>query len=63
MPGFSYVVISPEGKPIMSTEYKQYRYPPKVEAQMLEAGYKIQLNGKRITKKEVAELLGKKKTK
>lgn len=29
------------------------RYPPSVELDMIEAGYEIRLNGKKLTKKEV----------
>lgn len=29
------------------------RYPPLVELAMIEAGYEIRLNGKKLTKKEV----------
>lgn len=31
------------------------RYPPAVERTLLEAGYTIWLNGKKVTKKEVKE--------
>lgn len=63
MSEYSYTVLSPEGKAIMGTKYEQYRYPAEIEAQMLDLGYKIQINGKRLTKKEVADALGKKKKK
>ena len=61
MSEYSYKVLSPEGKEIAGTKYEKYRYPAEIEAQMLDLGYKIQINGKRLTKKEVADALGKKR--
>ena len=43
----------------MQTEYENLRYPPEIEAQMLSLGYKITINGKRLTKKEAAEAVEK----
>ena len=52
---FDYVVVSPQGVPVLHTSYKALRYAPKIEAQMLDLGYKITISGKRLTKKEAAE--------
>ena len=52
---YDYTVFSPDGAPILHTAYEKYRYPPKIELQMLDLGYKIRINGKRLTKKEAAE--------
>lgn len=60
---FSYRVLSPTGEPRMSTEYENLRYPPEVEAAILEAGYRIVINGRRLTKKEAAERTAQRKKK
>ena len=52
---YDYTVFSPDGKPILHTAVEKLRYSPSVEAQMLSLGYKITINGKRLTKKEAAE--------
>ena len=52
---YDYTVFSPEGAPILHTAVENLRYSPPVEAQMLSLGYKITINGKRLTKKEAAE--------
>lgn len=52
---YDYTVFSPEGAPILHTAVEKLRYSPPVEAQMLSLGYKITINGKRLTKKEAAE--------
>lgn len=52
---YDYVVISPQGAPIVHTAYASLRYAPKIEAQLLDLGYKIVISGKRLTKKEAAE--------
>lgn len=58
---YLYVVQDDTGQRVMSTEYRQYRYPPEIEMQMLSLGYRITENGKRITKKETAEKLSRKR--
>ena len=52
---YDYTVLSPDGAPILHTAVEKLRYSPPVEAQMLSIGYKITINGKRLTKKEAAE--------
>ena len=52
---YDYTVFSPEGAPILHTAVENLRYSPPVEAQMLSLGYKITINGRRLTKKEAAE--------
>lgn len=52
---FSYEISDPAGRPVMETEHEKYRYPPKIESQMLSLGYKITVNGKRLTKKAARE--------
>lgn len=52
---YDYTVFSPDGAPILHTAVEKLRYSPPVEAQMLSLGYKITINGKRLTKKEAAE--------
>ena len=49
---FPYQVFNPQGICIMEAPAK-CRYPPRTERSILEAGYSIRLNGKRITKTEV----------
>lgn len=46
-----YQVFNPQGVGIMQAPEK-CRYPRRVEISILEAGYTIRLNGKRITKTE-----------
>ena len=58
-----YVVADPDGRAVMSTEYENLRYPPEIELQMLNLGYKITINGKRLTKKEATEAAAKPKKK
>lgn len=52
---YDYTVFSPDGAPILHTAVEKLRYSPPVEAQMLSLGYKITINGKRLTKKEASE--------
>ena len=52
---YDYTVFSPDGAPILHTAIEKLRYSPPVEAQMLSLGYKITINGRRLTKKEAAE--------
>lgn len=46
---YPYQVFSPTGQPLMEAP-ESCRYPRKVELSILDAGYTIKLNGKRITK-------------
>ena len=48
----SYQVFNPQGECIMGAPEK-CRYPKHIELSLLEAGYSIRLNGKRITKTEL----------
>lgn len=48
----NYEVIGPDGQPKMEA-LESCRYPRHIELQMLEAGYTIRLNGKRLTKAEI----------
>lgn len=52
MAGFNYQVFSPAGVCLMEAP-ESCRYPRKTELSLLEAGYIIRLNGKRITKADV----------
>lgn len=47
-----YQVFSPSGQCVMHAP-ESCRYPRHIELDILEAGYSIRLNGKRITKTEV----------
>lgn len=47
-----YQVYDPQGVGIMEAPEK-CRYPRRIELSLLEAGYSIRLNGKRITKTEL----------
>lgn len=49
---YPYQVFSPTGQPLMEAPVS-CRYPRKVELSILDAGYTIKLNGKRITKAEL----------
>lgn len=49
---YPYQVFSPTGQPLMEAP-ESCRYPRKVELSILDAGYTIKLNGKRITKAEL----------
>ena len=51
---FDYAVADHAGRRVMHTEYPSCRYDPKTEAQLLAAGYRITINGKRLTKKAAA---------
>ena len=57
MNGYEYRVFAPAGNAVMGTNSASLRYPPEIEAQMLSLGYKITINGKRLTKKEAAEAM------
>ena len=47
-----YQVFNPQGVGIMEAQEK-HRYSRRIELSILEAGYSIRLNGKRITKTEL----------
>ena len=47
-----YIVKSPEGKIVMHSE-TGCRYPKNVELDLMDHGYTLHLNGRRLTKKEV----------
>lgn len=49
---FNYQVFGPAGGCLMEA-LESCRYPRKIELSLLEAGYIIRLNGKRITKADV----------
>lgn len=49
---YPYQVISPMGH-IVASAPSNCRYPKNIELDMLEAGYTVRLNGKKITKAEV----------
>ena len=50
MDKFPYKVYNRDGRLMFQT--KEGRYPKAIERSLLEAGYTIKINGKRITKKE-----------
>lgn len=52
MPDLPYQVFGPSGQCLMEAP-ENCRYSRSVELDMLEAGYTIRLNGKRITKAEL----------
>ena len=54
-----YEVYASDGKLVMCAP-ASCRYPPRVELDLLEYGYIIKLNGKRLTKSEVRKELGRK---
>ena len=54
-----YQVFNPQGACIMQAPEK-CRYPRRIELSILDAGYTIRLNGKRITKTEVRKEVNKK---
>lgn len=49
---FPYQVFNPSRQAVMHAP-ENCRYPKRIELDMLEAGYTIKLNGKRITKSEI----------
>lgn len=53
-PELNYKVYDRDGVLKMSAP-EELRYPPETELSILNAGYTIKLNGKRITKKELKE--------
>lgn len=54
-----YLIISPSGQPMMEAP-EICRYPRRIELDMLDAGYTIKLNGKRITKADIRKEVGRK---
>lgn len=54
---FPYEVINPSGEPVMVAP-ESCRYPRRLELEMLESGYTIKLNGKKLTKLEIRKELG-----
>lgn len=54
---YRYEVTSPYGVPVMLTEHPELRYDAETELQMLSLGYKLTVNGKRVTKKDVNQRL------
>lgn len=49
---YPYEVISPSGQPLMEAT-ESCRYPRRIELDILDAGYTIRLNGKKLTKTEI----------
>ena len=56
---FPYEVINPSGEPVMVAP-ESCRYPRRLELEMLESGYTIKLNGKKLTRAEIRKELGRK---
>lgn len=54
----TYKVYDRDGVLRMSAP-EELRYPPEIELSIVNAGYSIKLNGKKITKKELQERKGK----
>lgn len=48
----TYKVYDRNGRAVLAAPL-ECRYPKEIERSLLEAGYTIKLNGKRVTKKEV----------
>lgn len=53
MHDFNYQVISLLSGNVIMEAPESCRYPPRVELSLLEAGYTIKLNGKKLTKAEI----------
>ena len=53
MHDFNYQVISPLTGNVVMEAPESCRYPPRVELSLLEAGYSIRLNGKKLAKAEI----------
>lgn len=56
MDKFNYRVINPRGDPVLSSTVS-CRYPPETELSMMEEGYSIMIDDKRLTKADVKALL------
>ena len=54
---YPYIVIGPEGNVVLQAS-ASCRYPRETERELLEAGYTIRLDGKKIGKKAGRDLLG-----
>ena len=52
MAELNYEVMGPDGQPKMAAP-ASCRYPRHIELQMLEAGYAIRIDGKKLTKTEL----------
>ena len=52
MKSYDYVVVNPQGQTVLQAT-AECRYPKKVEQDLLDNGYQIRLEGKRITKKDL----------
>ena len=49
---YPYVVFDPKGRTVLEAA-ESCRYPKRIELDLMEAGYTIRLNGRKLTKKEV----------
>lgn len=56
MDKYPYKVFDPAGEVVLQS-IPECRYPREVELKMLEAGYTILLNGKRLTKTDIKRRL------
>lgn len=54
---YPYQVISPDGETVLQSKV---RHSTRIELDLLEHGYTVKLNGKRLTKAEVRKELGRK---
>ena len=52
MKTYDYVVANPQGQTVLQAT-SGCRYPKKVEQDLLDNGYQIRLDGRKLTKKEV----------
>lgn len=50
---FDYKVYSPGGALVMQTVFQKCRYPPNIELELLKSGYRIVVDGKRLSKRIV----------
>ncbi len=56
MDKLNYIIINPQGETVLVSS-ESHRYRPERELQMLEDGYTIKINDKRLTKADVRALL------
>lgn len=54
-----YQIINPSGQLVMEAP-ENCRYPRRIELDMLEAGYTIKINGRKLTKAEIRKEVGRK---
>ena len=54
---YPYQVINPDGETVLQSKV---RHSARIELDLLERGYAVKLNGKRLTKTEVRKDLGRK---